>query len=83
MFDAKGRYGSVNWVSLLGMIVASIVGFGFMTSTVSGFTWQGYLFNSFLPKAVWGYSNLGVFIALLICFIVPFFNIKAIRKQEV
>ncbi|MQW23512.1 MULTISPECIES: cytosine permease [unclassified Lactococcus] len=82
LFDAKGRYGSVNWVSLLGMIVASIVGFGFMTSTVSGFTWQGYLFNSFLPKAVWGYSNLGVFIALLIGFIVPFFNIKAIRKQE-
>ncbi len=47
LFDARGRYGSFDWVSIGTMVVASVVGWGLV---VNGFAqdaawnnWQGYL----------------------------------------
>lgn len=83
LFDSKGRYGAVNWVSLVGMIVLTIIGWGLITGSVSWLSWLGFLFKPLgLNEAVWGASGLGVFIALVLGFFVPFLNIKRIRRQE-
>ena len=83
LYDPNGRYGSVNWLALGGLVVASIVGWGLITSAEPGFTWLGYLFNPLhLDIKVWGGTSIGVVVALVIGFIVPFLNIKRIRKQE-
>ncbi|MDU5263039.1 MAG: cytosine permease, partial [Clostridium celatum] len=47
LFDASGRYGSVDWISILTLVVCSVLGWGLV---VNGFAeaaawnnWQGYL----------------------------------------
>ena len=88
LFDARGRYGSWDWVSIGTMVVASIIGWGFV---VNGFAdaapwnnWQGYLLGLVGGKeGEWAYANLGVFFALVLSFVVTWFaRAGKIRQQE-
>ena len=88
LFDARGRYGSWDWVSIGTMVVASIIGWGFV---VNGFAedapwnnWQGYLLGLVGGKeGEWAYANLGVFFALVLSFLVTWFaRAGKIRQQE-
>ncbi|MFM6978146.1 MAG: purine-cytosine permease family protein [Micrococcales bacterium] len=89
LYDAKGRYGSVNVVAVGTMIVAMIVGYGFISSpdTSLGFTtWEGYLYGLFGitgDNSPWYYSNIGVFLALAIGFVGQYLlGRKSVERQE-
>ncbi|WP_082590765.1 cytosine permease [Phycicoccus sp. Soil748] len=73
LFDARGRYGAWDWVSIGLMVVASVVGWGLVVNLfaddASWNNWQGYLLG---PLGLggkdgdWAYANLGVLLALVI-----------------
>ncbi|HVX47516.1 MAG TPA: cytosine permease [Mycobacteriales bacterium] len=68
-----GRYGVVNPVSLFALVVATVVGLGLVTNTLSdAFSWQGYLLDpvGLGPKTggTWSGANLGVIVAFVIGF---------------
>jgi purine-cytosine permease-like protein len=70
LFDSSGRYGSINWVAVLLVVLGSIVGWGFVTNTfASWLSWQGYLMGLIGGKSgQWEYANVGVIFALVIGF---------------
>jgi cytosine/uracil/thiamine/allantoin permease len=90
LYTAKGRYGSVNWSGLGAMLVATIVGLGFIVSpdlSLTWTTWEGYLFKALGATADnpgdWYYSNIGVFLALVIGFLGHFvFGRAGVSRQE-
>src|SRR5699024_9323999 len=65
LFDATGRYGSVDWTAVTTMVVASVIGWGLV---VNGFAddaswnnWQGYLLHPLGGHdGEWAAANLGV-----------------------
>ncbi|SKB04959.1 purine-cytosine permease family protein [Aeromicrobium choanae] len=83
LFDSRGRYGSVNWVAVATMAVASVVGWGLVVNNfaqdASWNNWQGYLIEPLgLGTWVedgsywdgnWAYANLGVLLAFAIGFL--------------
>lgn len=88
LFDPKGRYGAWDGVSIGILVIASVIGWGFV---VNGFAtdaswnnWQGYLL--FLvggKEGEWAGANLGVFFALVLSFVVAWFaRTGRIRRQE-
>ncbi|WP_243752601.1 purine-cytosine permease family protein [Leucobacter ruminantium] len=88
LFDPRGRYGAWDWTSIGTLVVASIVGWGFV---VNGFAedaawnnWQGYLLGIVGGReGDWAYANLGVFFALVLSFLVTWFaRAGRIRQQE-
>lgn len=68
LYQINGRYGAWNLTSILLLVVATIVGWGFVTNGfASWLSWQGYFLGVFGGKeGEWAYSNLGVFFALII-----------------
>lgn len=86
LYDARGRYGAVSWVAVGGMVVGTVLGWGLVTSTYNGFTWQGYLLGPFGlggTSGAWAYANLGVLVALVVGFLAPFLlSRNAVRAQE-
>ncbi|NLA65644.1 MAG: allantoin permease [Leucobacter sp.] len=88
LFDPRGRYGSWDWTSILTMVVASVIGWGLVVNLfaedAAWNNWQGYLLGLVGGKeGDWAYANLGVFIALVLSFVVTWFARAAkIRKQE-
>lgn len=88
LFDASGRYGSVDWAAVTTMVVASVIGWGLV---VNGFAddaawnnWQGYLLGPLGGHdGAWAAANLGVLVALVLSFVVTWFvRGRTIRKQE-
>lgn len=71
LFDANGPYGSVNWTSVILILVGSFVGWGLVTNAMASFTqWQGYLLGPLGGKeGPWAYANLGVLVAIVIGFV--------------
>ena len=71
LFDPKGEYGSVNWVSVALVVIGSFIGWGLVTNTMASFTqWQGYLLGPLGGKeGGWAYANLGVLVAILVGFL--------------
>jgi purine-cytosine permease-like protein len=71
LYRASGRYGAWNFRSIGVLVIATIVGWGFVTNGFAGWlTWQGYFLSPLGGKeGEWAYANLGVFFALLIGFI--------------
>lgn len=86
LFDPRGRYGAVDWVSLGTMAVACALGWGLV---INGFAadapwnnWQGYLLEPLglgtyvdgpagpAWDGAWASSNLGVLLALVLSFLV-------------
>lgn len=88
LFDAQGRYGSVDWISILTLIVCSVLGWGLV---VNGFAeaaawnnWQGYLLGPLGGRdGKWADANLGVLLALALGFALTFVLRRGtIRRQE-
>ena len=70
LFDPRGRYGSVQPVPLVLLLVGTVVGWGLVTNTfASWLDWQGYLLE---PLGLggrdgsWAFAHLGVLAAFLI-----------------
>jgi nucleobase:cation symporter-1, NCS1 family len=89
LYDAKGRYGSVNPVAVTVLLVASFVGYGFIASpdtSLAFTTWEGYLYAALGlngENSSWYYSNIGVFLALAIGFVAQYLlGRKAVERQE-
>jgi len=85
LYRASGRYGAWNFRSIGVLVIATIVGWGFVTNGFAGWlTWQGYFLSPLGGKeGEWAYANLGVFFALLIGFIGYFVTSrKRIAQQE-
>jgi purine-cytosine permease-like protein len=68
LYRAEGRYGAWNLRSIGVLVIATIVGWGFVTNGfASWLTWQGYFLGILGGKeGEWAYANLGVFFALVI-----------------
>ncbi|WP_422115964.1 purine-cytosine permease family protein [Brachybacterium sp. UNK5269] len=82
LFDPAGRYGAVDRVSVLTLVVASIIGWGLVVNSFAEDApwnnWQGYLLEplglgTFMDDPAgaywdgnWAYSNIGVLVALLL-----------------
>ncbi len=86
LFTSQGIYGSVNWSSIACVVVATLVGWGFVTNTfASWLSWQGYFLGFIGGKdGAWAYSNVGVIFALVIGATGRYiFGKKQIRNQEI
>ncbi|RYB95307.1 allantoin permease [Nocardioides oleivorans] len=73
LFDARGRYGDVDWAAIGTMVVGSVVGWGLVINSFSDDAswnnWQGYLLGPLGlggRDGAWAFANLGVLFALLI-----------------
>lgn len=88
LFDPNGRYGAWDWTAIGTMIVASVIGWGLVVNLFADDAawnnWQGYLLPLIGGKdGEWAYANLGVFIALVLSFVVTWFaRAGRIRRQE-
>jgi purine-cytosine permease-like protein len=97
LFDARGRYGSWDWVSIGTMVVTSILGWGLVVNNFADEAawnnWQGFLleplglgtFNA--GEGYWegtfAYANLGVLLALVLSFVVTYLARKGtVARQE-
>ena len=70
LYDSRGRYGSVRWLSISLFVIGTVLGWGLVTNTYADWlTWQGYLLG---PVGLggkagsWAYANLGVLAALVL-----------------
>ena len=88
LFDANGRYGSIDWVSILTLVVCSIIGWGLVVNNFAEAAawnnWQGYLLGPIGGrKGDWAFANLGVLLALVLGFLVTLVLRRGtIRRQE-
>ena len=85
LFSSSGRYGAVNWSSIICVVVATIIGWGFVTNTfASWLSWQGYLLGLIGGKeGPWAFANVGVIFALVVAALGRFiFGRKQIVRQE-
>jgi NCS1 family nucleobase:cation symporter-1 len=97
LFDARGRYGAWDWVSIGTMAVASVLGWGLVVNSFSADAswndWQGFLleplglgtFNA--AEGYWegtfAYANLGVLLALALSFVGTFVARRGtVARQE-
>ena len=85
LYNAKGRYGAVDWTSIGILAVVSVIGWGLVTNLfaeeAAWNNWQGY----FLPLVGehWADANLGVLVALVLSFAAAWFARRGrIRRQE-
>lgn len=88
LFDARGRYGSVDWVSVGTMVAASVIGWGLVINSfaedAAWNNWQGYLLGPLGGKdGTWAYANIGVLLALVIGFGVTYLARRGtVHRQE-
>jgi purine-cytosine permease-like protein len=85
LFTSQGIYGSVNWSSIACVVVATLVGWGFVTNTfASWLSWQGYFLGVIGGKdGAWAYSNAGVIFALVIASLGHILlSLRKVRAQE-
>jgi hypothetical protein len=87
LFDARGRYGSVQPVPLALLAVGTVLGWGLVTNTFAGWLdWQGYLLGAFGlggKDGSWAYANLGVLVAFLVGLLGTWaLRRSAVRAQE-
>ena len=86
LFDARGRYGSVQGPAVALLVVGTLLGWGLVTSGTPGLTWQGYLLG---PLGLGGregpgaFAGLGVLVALVVGFAGQLaLGRRAVRAQE-
>jgi nucleobase:cation symporter-1, NCS1 family len=98
LFDAAGRYGSFDVVSLATMVGASILGWGLVVNNFAADAawnnWQGFLIEPLglgtyvddpagpYWEGPWAYANLGVLLALLLGFAVTFVARRAKVRHQ-
>ncbi|MFZ2514911.1 MAG: allantoin permease, partial [Candidatus Lutibacillus vidarii] len=86
LYDPRGRYGSVNWVSIALVLVGTFLGWGLVTNATEGFGWLGYLLDPIGlggREGGWAYANLGVLVAIVVGF-AGYYLLCAgrVRRQE-
>ncbi len=78
-----GFYGRFNWANLIGWLLATGIGWGFVTSNLVEFRWLGYFTKLLDTEATWQFQSLGVWIAAGFGLLVPLiFTVPRIRDQE-
>jgi NCS1 family nucleobase:cation symporter-1 len=87
LFDPRGRYGSVQPVPLVLLLVGTVLGWGLVTNTYAGWLdWQGYLLGPLGlggKDGAWAYANLGVLLAFAIGLVGTLvLRRSAVRAQE-
>ena len=85
LYDAEGRYGSINKGSIALMLLGTIVGWGFVTNPfASWLSWQGYFLGAIGGKeGPWAFANVGVIFALVIGFTGHILlSFRRVRAQE-
>nr|WP_123506512.1 cytosine permease [Frondihabitans sp. PhB188] len=87
LFDAKGRYGSVQWPTIALIVVGTMIGWGLVdNSFYAGWLgWQGYLLGPEKGafRTDWSGANLGVLAALAIGYVgTLLFTRRTVRRQE-
>jgi NCS1 family nucleobase:cation symporter-1 len=83
LFDAKGRYGSTQWVTLGLIALGTIVGWGLVTNTYAPWLgWQGYLLGDGAFRATWGGANLGVLVALVVGYVGTLLFMRPVVRQQ-
>jgi purine-cytosine permease-like protein len=87
LFEPAGRYGDVQPVPILTVLVATFLGWGLVTNAAAGWLdWQGYLLEPFGlggRDGDWAYANLGVLLALGLGFVVTLVASPGrVRAQE-
>jgi NCS1 family nucleobase:cation symporter-1 len=81
LFSARGRYGSVQWVTVGLVVLGTIVGWGLVQNTYASWLgWQGYLL--FGLSAQWGGANLGVLAALVIGYLGTLLFMRPVVQQQ-
>jgi purine-cytosine permease-like protein len=88
LYDPRGRYGAVQPVQLLLLVLGTLLGWGLVTNTyASWLTWQGYLLGALGlggKDGDWAFANLGVLVALVLGFAGTLLLRRgAVRRQEV
>jgi hypothetical protein len=85
LLNRGGVYADARWGNLTALVVISAIGYGFLTATMPGLTWQGYLFSALgvpLSSQLAG-TDLGVLLALVLALAFPLIAGRgAIRAQE-
>ncbi|MEI2774484.1 MAG: cytosine permease [Tetrasphaera sp.] len=97
LFDRRGVYGAVDWISIATMVVMSVLGWGLVVNNfaqdASWNNWQGFLLQPLglgtwnaadgYWEGNWPYANLGVLLALAGSFLVTFLARRPwVREQE-
>ncbi len=85
LLNRGGVYADVRWVNLTALVVISAVGYGFLSATMSGLSWEGYLFSALgIPlQSQLATSDFGVLVALALGLLVPLVaGNPGIRAQE-
>ncbi|HSS68644.1 MAG TPA: cytosine permease [Nocardioidaceae bacterium] len=86
LFDPNGKYGSVNWVSVVLMAASTVIGWGLVVNTAKGFKWEGYLLDPIGlggKDGAWAFANLGVAFAFILSFAGYYlFCASRVRSQE-
>ena len=80
LYNPFGKYRGINFGAVALMLIATFVGYGFVTNTfASWLNWQGYFMNLIGGKeGQWAFSNIGVVFALIIGFVGRF----AVRSRN-
>ena len=87
LYDRRGRYGDVRWVSVGLVVAGAVIGWGLVTNGLASWlTWQGYLLGPLGlggKNGAWAFANVGVLVALVLGFAGTLaFGRPAIRAQE-
>ncbi|MFZ2749770.1 MAG: allantoin permease, partial [Propioniciclava sp.] len=98
LFDARGRYGAVDWVSVATLVIATVIGWGLVVnqfaSDAAWANWQGYLLEPLglgtrsvvdgveQWDGTWPWANLGVLLALVLGFVVTWFGRRGIIARQ-
>lgn len=78
-----GFYKSINFVNLLGWLVATAAGFGFTYIEQSGFGWTGYIADQLVNQDFWKTTSFGIVIAFAFASLLPvLLGIPRIKRQE-
>lgn len=76
LLRSGGRYPSVRWRNLVGLVLVSALGYGLVATSA----WRGYLLSVLGVGP--GYYNLGVLLALLLGVGIGLSDSRALRRQE-
>ncbi len=85
LYDPRGRYGSVNWLAVATMVVATVIGWGLvLVYYTDTYSFGGYFLGPIGGKdGDWAYANIGVLVALVLGFLVQYVGARgAVRRQE-
>jgi purine-cytosine permease-like protein len=77
-----GFYRAANWINLSAFVVSVALGLGFVSSSVAGFEWLGYIATA-VGASDWSATQIGALIALGFASLFPIlFGRKRIAAQE-